>query len=122
MTGTPSIQAISSLATLLWPVLQGFLLYAAILFFRVDRRLHTWSLLIGASLALLLGLWRLVATAVMVRMVTPGSNLFGQSFAIQTGLSIIAQAMIVYGLVAIATIHFRRSREGAFSDPTGSGR
>lgn len=97
----------TGLSSLLWPVLQGFLVYAAVLFFRADRRFHAGCFLAGSCLGLLLALWRLVLFSPRLGGGDMASAQIGM--AIQTGLSLIAQGLSAYGLVAIALIQFRQA-------------
>lgn len=101
-------KAIQGLTTLLYPVMKGFLLYAAVLFFRADRRSHTWCLVVGAGLNFFLNLWRLALMSPLAGQ--GGLEVFQRFLVIQSGLGLIGTGLVTYGLVAVALIQFRRSR------------
>lgn len=97
--------------SLLYALFAGCLVYAAVLFFRADRRLHTGILLGGAILKIVGLLW------VEIRWRMQSNDEFASSSKIdlwdlllEGGVNLIGEAMIAYGLVAVALIQFRKSR------------
>jgi hypothetical protein len=108
-----SIALITIVLSVLSPLLEGVALYSAILFFRTDRRLHTWVLVIGAAGQLLI---RPFFWMRRTGVIGPG---FGKledlhfHFAVQSGVSLIFAAMFAYGLVSVALIHYRKSQTPA---------
>lgn len=115
MSDASFFQLISLGSSIFGFVIQGAAIYASILFFRMDRRMHTWFLLIGSVGILLAGLFSLL-------MISPFGFLARENartvivLAAQTGIRLVFSAMFTYGLVAVALIHYRKSQTPAI-DP-----
>ena len=101
-----------SLHSVLWLAINGCLLLSAIWFFRADRRIHTGVLLGGAILKLCVAAWH----ELRWRLMDPGSldqdyvEVAANEFLLSSGLSLLGEVMVAYGLIAVAWIQLRRSR------------
>jgi hypothetical protein len=100
----------SIVSSVLGLILEGTVLYAAILFFKADRRLHTWFLLIGAAGSLLARLFSAVIFSAFFASRLSGGQNIQSVFAVQSGISLIFAAMFAYGLVSVALIHYRKAQ------------
>ena len=101
-----------TLNSVLWLAFHACLLLSAIWFFRADRRIHTGILLVGAILKLTMVAWN----ELRWRLVEPTSlngdfvEIGEKEFLLSSGVSLLGEAMVAYGLVAVALIQFRRSK------------
>ena len=97
--------------SLLWPVIQGCLVYASWLCLRAVRHPATWCLLIGHVLWLLVSLWRLVLMVPVLAQAERSVESQLTMVALQTGLSLIAGGLTAYGLVGVGLALMRRSEQ-----------
>lgn len=83
------------------------MVFAAVLFLRANQRMHTWMLMIGTSLSALVTVFE---PAYLLSMV----NLEHQTqilLVILPALRSIAGVMTAYGLISVALIQYRESKE-----------
>ncbi len=99
---------------IIWPLINLVLIAAAVLLFLADRRLHTICLIIGFSVHFLYGIWQLVGPMLILNQ-EGGQEAWLSTLAISSGISIIAHAMIAYGLITVGLIQYRKSKLPGFS-------
>jgi len=106
----------NQLTGFLWPILSGILVYASVLFYRADRRAHTVALVIGFSMQTLMGVWMQLGQFFFPFRFDQGDieAYWMKALAIQTGVSLIGRGLVVYGLVTIALIQYRKSKAPRF--------
>lgn len=108
MSDNVLISGLIGAGSLLWPVIQGCLLYASWLCVKALRRPAAWCLLVGHGLMLLISLLRL---ALMVPALAGSPESHMTMIAVQSGLSLVAGGLTAYGLVGVGMALMRQSEE-----------
>ena len=113
-------QIIMFLSQLAWPVFAIVMVIAAILFVQADRRHPAFCFLAGSILQFFIAFGALFLfgpfSDFMGVVDHSDHESFQKYFAIQNGASLVAQGLIVYGLLMIGLIQFRKSKMPKFED------
>jgi len=112
-------QIILFLSQLAWPVFAAAMVIAAVFFVRADRRHPAFCFLAGSILQFFVSFASLFVLGPLSRFTGFDSSdheSFQRYFAIQNGAALVAQSLIVYGLLMIGLIQLRKSRLPKFED------
>ena len=113
-TGIEWAKMLSIVNSLAGPLVTAVAIIAAVLFFRADRRLHTLCLLLGCLLIFAQRVTHVVAWL-------PGLGYFERADHVHPGqilaynnfivlLNLVAWLLFVYGLLMVAVVRFRATR------------